>query len=399
MSSVRLSSRVQRIKPSPTLAVTARAKALKAQGRDIIDLGAGEPDFDTPNHVKEAAIAAIRAGFTKYTAVDGMPSLKQAVVDKFKRENNFDFTPDQVLVSVGGKQSFFNLAMALLETGDEVVILAPYWVSYPDIVLLADATPVVISAGHERGFKITPEQLGAAIGYKTRLVVINSPSNPSGCVYTHAELAALGEVLRKYPDVLIATDDMYEHIVWTAEPFCNIANVCPDLLARTVVLNGVSKAYAMTGWRIGYCAGPKALIAAMSKVQSQSTSNPTSIAQVAAEAALAGDQSCIATMLTAFKQRHDRLVERLNRLRGVHCIPSQGTFYSLPSFHAAMANFKEVRDDVELAELILNETGVALVPGSAFGADGYMRLSFATGMDQLDAAVDRLETLLGRTET
>ncbi len=399
MSNVRLSSRVQRIKPSPTLAVTARAKALKAQGRDIIDLGAGEPDFDTPNHVKEAAIAAIRAGFTKYTAVDGMPSLKQAVVDKFKRENQFDFTPDQVLVSVGGKQSFFNLAMALLDAGDEVVILAPYWVSYPDIVLVADATPVIISAGHERGFKITPEQLDAAIGYKTRLVVINSPSNPSGCVYTRAELAALGEVLRKYPDVLIATDDMYEHIVWTPEPFCNIANVCPDLLARTIVLNGVSKAYAMTGWRIGYCAGPKALIAAMSKVQSQSTSNPTSIAQVAAEAALSGDQSCIVTMRTAFKQRHDRLVQRLNRLRGVRCIPSHGTFYCLPSFHAAMTNLNGIRDDVELAELILNETGVALVPGSAFGADGYLRLSFATGMEQLDAAVDRLEKLLCRAET
>jgi aspartate aminotransferase len=399
LSTIRLSDRVQRIQPSPTLAVTARAKELKGLGRDIIDLGAGEPDFDTPDHIKEAAIRAIRDGFTKYTAVDGMPSLKQAVVDKFKRENNLDFTPDQVLVSVGGKQSFFNLAMALLDSGDEVVIPAPYWVSYPDIVRLADATPVIISAGHERGFKITPEQLDAVIGYKTRLVVINSPSNPSGCVYTRAELAALGEVLRKYPDVLIATDDMYEHIVWTAEPFCNIANVCPDLLPRTVVLNGVSKAYAMTGWRIGYCAGPKPLIAAMCKVQSQSTSNPTSIAQVAAEAALAGDQACIVSMRAAFHTRHDRLVKRLNELRGVHCIPSQGTFYSLPSFHAAMANLEGIRDDVELAELILNQTGVALVPGSAFGADGYLRLSFATSMENLDAAVDRLEKLLGRAET
>ncbi len=398
MSTIRLSGRVQRIQPSPTLAVTARAKELKGQGRDIIDLGAGEPDFDTPDHIKEAAIRAIRAGFTKYTAVDGMPSLKQAVVDKFTRENNLDFTPDQVLVSVGGKQSFFNLAMALLDSGDEVVIPAPYWVSYPDIVRLADATPVFISAGHERGFKITPEQLDAVIGYKTRLVVINSPSNPSGSVYTRAELAALGEVLRKYPDVLIATDDMYEHIVWTAEPFCNIANVCPDLLPRTIVLNGVSKAYAMTGWRIGYCAGPKPLIAAMCKVQSQSTSNPTSIAQVAAEAALSGDQACIVPMRAAFHARHDRLVKRLNGLRGVRCIPSQGTFYSLPSFHAAMTNLEGIRDDVELAELILNQTGVALVPGSAFGAAGYLRLSFATSMENLDAAVDRLEKLLGRAE-
>jgi len=399
LSTLRLSSRVQRIKPSPTLAVTARAKALKAQGLDIIDLGAGEPDFDTPDHIKEAAIGAIRAGFTKYTAVDGTPSLKQAIVAKFKRENGLEFTADQVLVSVGGKQSFFNLAMALLEAGDEVVILAPYWVSYPDIVLIADATPVIVAAGHEQGFKITPEQLDAAIGHKTKLVVINSPSNPSGGVYTRAELAALGEVLRKYPDVLIATDDMYEHIVWTAEPFCNIANVCPDLLARTIVLNGVSKAYAMTGWRIGYCAGPKPLIAAMCKVQSQSTSNPTSIAQVAAEAALNGGKACIAPMREAFHQRHDRLVQRLNTLRGVRCIPSQGTFYSLPSFHAAMTHLEGIRNDVELAELILNRTGVALVPGSAFGAEGYLRLSFATGMQQLDAAVDRLEKLLGRAET
>jgi len=398
LSTIRLSGRVQRIQPSPTLAVTARAKDLKGQGRDIIDLGVGEPDFDTPGHIKEAAIRAIHDGFTKYTAVDGMPSLKQAIVDKFKRENRLVFTPEQVLVSVGGKQSFFNLAMALLETDDEVVIPAPYWVSYPDIVRLADATPVIISAGHGRGFKITPEQLDTVIGYKTRLVVINSPSNPSGCVYTRAELAALGEVLRKYPDVLIATDDMYEHIAWTAEPFCNIANVCPDLLPRTVVLNGVSKAYAMTGWRIGYCAGPKPLIAAMCKVQSQSTSNPTSIAQVAAEAALTGDQACIATMRAAFHERHDRLVKRLNGLRGVRCIPSQGTFYSLPSFHAAMTNLEGIRDDVELAELILNQTGVALVPGSAFGADGYLRLSFATSMEKLDAAVDRLEKLLGRAE-
>jgi aspartate aminotransferase len=289
--------------------------------------------------------------------------------------------------------------MALLDAGDEAVIPAPYWVSYPDIVRLADATPVIISAGHERGFKITPEQLDTVIGHTTRLVVINSPSNPSGSVYTRAELAALGEVLRKYPDVLIATDDMYEHIVWTAEPFCNIANVCPDLLPRTIVLNGVSKAYAMTGWRIGYCAGPKALIAAMCKVQSQSTSNPTSIAQVAAEAALTGDQACIVPMRAAFHARHDRLVKRLNGLRGVRCIPSQGTFYSLPSFHAAMANLEGIRDDVELADLILNQAGVALVPGSAFGAAGYLRLSFATSMEKLDAAVDRLEKLLGRAET
>ncbi len=396
MSTVRLSRRVQRIQPSPTLAVTARAKELRAQGKDVIGLGAGEPDFDTPEHIKQAAIRAIRDGFTKYTAVDGTPSLKQAVIEKFRRENGLEFTADQVLVSVGGKQSFFNLALALLDEGDEVVIPAPYWVSYPDIVKIADATPVIVPAGIDQGFKITAAQLEGAITRHTRLFVINSPSNPSGCVYTRAELAALGEVLRRHPGLLIATDDMYEHILWTGEPFCNIVNACPDLVERTIVLNGVSKAYAMTGWRIGYAAGPKALIGAMKKVQSQSTSNPTSIAQVAAEAALTGDQGCIAPMVKAFRERHEHVVARLNRLRGVRAIPSQGTFYTLPSFHEAIAGLDGTGTDAELAERILNEVGVALVPGSAFGADGCLRLSFATAPALLDSALDRLEKLLGR---
>ncbi|HEX9627845.1 MAG TPA: pyridoxal phosphate-dependent aminotransferase, partial [Acidiferrobacterales bacterium] len=378
--------------------VTARAKELKAQGQDVIGLGAGEPDFDTPEHIKAAAIEAIRQGFTKYTAVDGTPSLKQAVVDKFKRENGLDYAPDEVLVSAGGKQSFFNLAQALLDPGDEVVIPAPYWVSYPDMVLLADATPVIVSAGIQQSFKITPEQLDTVIGYKTRLVVVNSPSNPTGGVYTRAELAALGEVLRKYPDVLIATDDMYEHILWADEPFSNIVMVCPDLKDRTIVLNGVSKAYSMTGWRIGYAAGPKPLIGAMKKVQSQSTSNPTSISQVAAEAALTGGNDCIRPMLKAFKERHDVVVARLNRIDGVRCLPSLGTFYAFPSFQAVVNRFEGIDDDVELAEFILNEVGVALVPGSAFGAPGHLRLSYATGLDALNAALDRLERLLGRAE-
>jgi len=399
LNTIRLAARVGRIQPSPTLAVEARAKELKAQGRDVISLGAGEPDFDTPEHIKEAAIRAIRDGFTKYTAVDGIPSLKQAIVDKFKRENGLDYTPDQVLVSVGGKQSFFNLAQALLEKNDEVVIPAPYWVSYPDMVLLADASPVIINSGIQQGYKITTEQLDAVIGFQTKLVVINSPSNPTGAVYSRQELMALGEVLRKYPDVLIATDDMYEHILWGNEPFCNIVNACPDLKDRTIVLNGVSKAYAMTGWRIGYCAGPKPLIAAMKKVQSQSTSNPTSIAQVAAEAALNGDQTCIQPMVKAFKERHDHVVARLNRLRGVRCLPSQGTFYAFALFKEAIANFQDVANDVEMAELILNAAEVALVPGSAFGAEGYMRLSFATSRENLDKALDRLEKLLGRADT
>ena len=395
MSTIRLSGRVNRIKPSPTLAVTNRARELKAQGKDVIGLGAGEPDFDTPEHIKEAGIRAIRDGFTKYTAVDGTPGLKQAVIAKYKRDNGLDYMPEEVLVSVGGKHSFFNLAQALLDNGDAVIVPAPYWVSYPDMVLLADANPVIVSAGIDQGFKIRPEQLDRTITRKTRLLVINSPSNPTGAVYTRAELAALGEVLRKHGHVLIATDDMYEHILWADEPFSNILNACPDLKDRTIVLNGVSKVYAMTGWRIGYAAGPKTLIAAMRKIQSQSTSNPTSIAQVAAEAALNGDQGCIAPMVRAFKERHDRVVARLNKIRGVRCLPSQGTFYAFPDFSKAIAATAGVNNDVEMAEYFLNKAEVALVPGSAFGAEGHLRLSYATSMELLDKALDRIGNLLG----
>lgn len=393
--SIPLSKRVQSIKPSPTLAVTARAKELKAQGKDIIGLGAGEPDFDTPEHIKQAAIEAIRSGFTKYTAVDGTPELKRAIIAKFERDNNLRYTPEQILVSCGGKQSFYNMAQALLGPGDEVVIAAPYWVSYPDMVLLAEATPVVIETGLAEGFKVTPERLEAAITPKTRLVVLNSPSNPTGVAYTKAELAALGEVLKAHPDLLIASDDMYEHILWSEEPFVNIVNACPELYDRTVVLNGVSKAYSMTGWRIGYAGGPVELITAMKKIQSQSTSNPTSISQAAATAALDGDQSCVGQMLEAFRARHDFVVEGLNRIRGVRCLPSQGAFYSFPDMKEAIAALDGIDDDVALAEHLLNEAGVALVPGSAFGAPGYMRLSFATSLDNLREALQRLERLLG----
>ncbi|HLQ26368.1 MAG TPA: pyridoxal phosphate-dependent aminotransferase [Acidiferrobacterales bacterium] len=395
MFTIRLSSRIQRIKLSATFAVSNRAEKLKAEGKDVIGLGAGEPDFDTPEHIKEAAIRAIHDGFTKYTAVDGTPGLKQAIINKFKRDNDLDFTPDQILVSAGGKQSFFNLAQALLEAGDEVVIPAPYWVSYPDIVLLADATPVIIPTGIDQGFKVLPEQLDQALAYNTKLVLINSPSNPTGSVYTRAELEALGEVLRRYPNTLIATDDMYEHILWSGEPFCNIATACPDLRERTIVLNGVSKAYAMTGWRIGYAGGPKPLMAAMKNIQSQSTSNPTSISQVAAEAALNGDQGCILPMVRTFRERHEWLVKALNAIDGVRCIPSDGTFYSFPSIQEAIAKQPGVKNDVEMAEHILNQVGVALIPGSAFGAEGYIRLSFATSMDTLQAAVQRLAGLFG----
>ncbi len=390
---MKLATRVGKVKPSPTLAVTARAAALRAQGKDVIGLGAGEPDFDTPDHIKQAAIQAIHDGKTKYTPVDGTSELKQAVLAKFARDNRLEYTPEQVLVSCGGKQSFYNLCQALLETGDEVIIPAPYWVSYPDMVLLADATPVIVSAGAAQDFKITPDQLAQAITPNTRLLVLNSPSNPTGIAYGEAELAALGEVLAAHPQIMIATDDMYEHILWTEAPFCNILNACPGLYDRTVVLNGVSKAYSMTGWRIGYAAGPAGLIKAMKKIQSQSTSNPASISQAAAVAALNGPQDCIGSMLAEFKQRHDFIVAALNRIDGIDCLPGNGTFYSFPDFSALIERTDGISNDVELAEYILEQQEIAMVPGSAFGMPGHLRLSFATSMDNLQQAVERLNRL------
>lgn len=394
-----LSKRVQAIKPSPTLAVTARAAKLKAEGKDIIGLGAGEPDFDTPQHIKDAAIAAINRGFTKYTAVGGIPSLKQAIIAKFKRDNHLEYTPRQILVSCGGKQSFFNLALALINPRDEVIIPAPYWVSYPDIVLIAEGKPVIVPAGIAQNFKMTAAQLAAAITPKTRLVVINSPSNPSGAVYSLEELRALGEVLRQHPQVLIATDDMYEHIALQDEKFVNILNACPDLYPRTIVLNGVSKSYAMTGWRIGYAGGPEHLITAMENVQSQSTSNPTSISQVAAEAALNGSQDCITPMLRAFRERHLFIVDALNSIPGVHCVSSGGAFYAFPDVREAIArlhqkNIIKEASDVALSEYLLEQAGVAIVPGSAFGSEGYIRLSFATSMENLQNAMARISRAL-----
>jgi len=392
--SSKLSARVQAVKPSPTLAITARAAALRAEGKDVIGLGAGEPDFDTPDHIKAAAIEAINSGKTKYTAVDGTASLKQAIIDKFKRDNGFDYAAEQILVSVGGKQSFYNLAQAILDAGDEVIIPAPYWVSYPDMTLLADGVPVVVECGAETQFKITPEQLAAAITPKTRLFVINSPSNPTGMAYSKDELAALGEVLRQHPHVLIATDDMYEHILWDAGSFVNILNACPDLTDRTMVLNGVSKAYSMTGWRIGYTAGPANIIKAMKKIQSQSTSNPTSISQYAAEAALNGSQQCIADMMVHFKQRHDYVVDRLNKMPGVNCLSTDGTFYVFPSVTGLIDAIDGVNDDLELAEYLIEKAGVALVPGSAFGSPGFARISIATSMENLSNALDRIEKVI-----
>ena len=385
-----LSARVRRIKPSPTLAVTAKAGELKAQGKNVLSLSAGEPDFDTPAHIKAAAEQAIRDGFTKYTPVAGIPSLKKAIIAKHERDNGLSYAANQVVVSVGGKQACYNLCQALLNDGDEVLIPAPYWVSYPDMALLADGKPVIIETTSATRLKMTPAQLEAAITPRSRLLFLNSPSNPSGMAYTKAELAALGEVLRKHPRIIIATDDMYEKILWADEPFANIINACPDLYERTVVIHAVSKTYSMTGWRIGWACGPKPIIQAMADIQSQSTSNPTSIAQVAAEAALTGDQRCVTEMTAAFKHRHDLLVEGLNRIPGIVCAPGDGTFYAFPDC-SGLIKAKGLADDLALAETLLNESLVALVPGSAFGTPGHVRLSFATSEKVLTECLARLE--------
>ena len=391
---IQLSKRVQSIKPSPTLAITARAAELRAKGEDIIGLGAGEPDFDTPDHIKQAAVRALDNGQTKYTAVDGTAELKQAIIKKFARDNGLNYEPNQILVSSGGKQSFFNMAQAVLQAGDEVIIPAPYWVSYPDMTLLADGKPVIIEGNRDQRYKITPEQLENAITDNTRVFVINSPSNPSGIAYTKAELQALGEVLRKYPDILIATDDMYEHIYWADEPFENIVSANPDLYDRTLVMNGVSKAYSMTGWRIGYAGGPAELIAAMKKIQSQSTSNPASISQAASVEALNGDQTCISEMLSEFKKRHDMVVDKLNAMDGIVALPTDGTFYVFPDISGLVDSRDDLEDDMQFAEKLLVEKGVALVPGSAFGLKNHVRLSIATSEDNLNQALDRLHDFI-----
>lgn len=392
---IRLTDRVQRIKPSATLAVAGRAEALKAAGKDIISLGTGEPDFDTPEHIKEAATQAMRAGLTKYTDVAGILSLRKAICHKFSTENGLShYTPEQILVSCGAKHSIFNLLLAVIQQGDEVIIPAPYWVSYPDMVLLADGTPVIVPTTMEQNFKITPKQLEQAITPKTRLLIINSPSNPTGMTYSLTELQALGEILAKHPQVMVASDDIYEHILWTSAPFVNILNACPELTERTVVINGVSKAYAMTGWRIGYAAGPTKLIAAMKKIQSQSSSNPCSIAQAATQAALEGDQTCVAQMNQAFKERHDYFYRALDEIKGIDCLPTDGAFYLFPSVTQAIANNPQLTNDVDFADYLLDHAGVAVVPGSAFGAPGCIRLSFATSLDNLLEAVKRIKHAL-----
>ncbi len=387
-----LAQRMGRIKPSPTLAVTAKAGELKAQGLDVLSLGAGEPDFDTPAHIKAAAIEAIKRGFTKYTPVGGTPGLKKAIIKKLQRDNALEYTPKQILASCGGKQSCYNLCMAVLGEGDEALIPAPFWVSYPDMVLLAGAEPVIMPTTAATRFKITAEQLEKAITPKTKMLWINSPSNPSGMCYTRAELEAIAQVLLKHPKIIIATDDMYEKILWADEPFVNLINVCPELYDRTVVIHAVSKTYSMTGWRLGFAAGPQAIISAMSDIQSQSTSNPTSISQVAAEVALTGDQSCVKEMCASFKQRHDKLVADLNSIPGIDCPAGDGTFYVFPNVDGLIRKLG-VKDDLELSDKLLKEALVAVVPGSAFGTPGHLRLSFATSQKVLDESIARLRKI------
>jgi len=388
-----VSKRAMRVKPSPTLAVTALAARLKAEGKDVIGLGAGEPDFDTPAHISAAGVQAINSGFTRYTNVDGIVELKDAIIAKFQRDNGLRYERNQILVSSGAKQTIFNLCMAVLDPGDEVVIPAPYWVSYPDMALLADGVPVMPYAGPEQGYKITPQQLARAITPRTRLFLVNSPSNPTGAAYTAAEWRALGEVLKKHPRVIIGTDDMYEKIYWGSEPFTSLLTVVPELYDRTVTINGCSKAYAMTGWRIGYCGGPKELVTAMGTIQGQSTSNASSISQKAAVAALNGDQACVATMNRAFKERHDYIVAALNTLPGVSCRPASGAFYAFADVSQAMAKLG-LADDNAFATHLINTVGVAVVPGSGFGAPGHMRLSYACSRETLEKAVERMRKAL-----
>jgi len=385
-----LAERVKRIKPSPTIAVSSKAEELIAAGKKIINLSIGEPDFDTPEHIKEAAIKAIRNGHTKYTAVDGFKGLKKAVVDKFARENRLNYELNQVLVSCGAKHSIYNAFTALLNPGDEVIIPAPYWVSYPDMVLLTDGVPVIVNTTMANQLKITAEELSAAITPKTRMVIINSPSNPTGLAYTANELKKLGEVLLKHPNIMVLSDDIYEHHLWNHLPFHNIANACPELKDRCIIVNGVAKSYAMTGWRIGYAAGPANVIAAMKKAQSQSTSSPCSISQHATLAALEGDQQCVANMTKAYKERHDYLVGELQKIPGIDCQPSDGTFYTFPNVQKLINSIDGVKNDLDFAELLLNQTEIAIIPGSAFGTEGHIRLCYATSMENLKEAVQRL---------
>ena len=391
--SLSVSERMSRVMPSATSAVLGLAAELREAGRPVISLGAGEPDFDTPDHIKDTAIQAIRDGETKYTAIDGTSALKAAIQRKFERDNQLSYAPEQILVSVGAKHSLFNACMGILSAGDEAIIPAPFWVSYPDMVRIAEGTPVIIETGLEDGFKMTPEKLEAAITDRTRILFLNSPSNPTGSCYTRDELTALGEVLLRHPNVVVLADDIYEHIHWADEPFCSLATACPDLYNQVVTINGVSKCYAMTGWRVGYAGGPPEVIKAMKTIQSQITSNPCSISQVAAAAALDGDQGCMTPMLKAYKERSDYVVGALNDIPGFECREGEGAFYAFPRVTEAMAA-KGMESDADLVKLVLESSDVVMVPGSPFGAPGYVRISFACSLEALQDAIGRIRKTL-----
>ncbi len=385
-----ISNNLKRIKPSPTIAVTTKAREMRASGKDVIGLGAGEPDFDTPDNVKEAAIEAIKKGDTKYTAVDGTPDLKKAIVEKFKRENNLNYTTDQITVGTGGKQVIYNTFMATLNKGDEVIIPAPFWVSYPDMVLLAGGTPKIIKCEEKDGFKLSAKKLEKAISKKTKWLILNSPSNPTGAGYTKKEIEDLSKVLLKHKKIFILSDDIYEHIRYDGFNFFTIAQIS-KLKERTLTMNGVSKSYAMTGWRIGYAAGPKEIINAIRKIQSQSTSNPSSISQAAAVEALNGQQNFIKERAEAFKERRDFVVRSLNNIKGINCLTPNGAFYVFPSCKELLNKKTKLKTDTEFVQKLLEKSMVAVVQGSAFGLDGYFRISYATSMENLKKAITRIE--------
>ena len=388
-----ISDNLNKIKPSPTIAVTQKARELKAAGKDIIGLGAGEPDFDTPDNIKQAAIKAINDGDTKYTAVDGTPVLKQAIVNKFKRENNLDYKIDQVTGGVGGKHVIYNAMMATLNEGDEIIIPAPYWVSYPDIVLLAGGTPIILECNEKQGFKINPVELEKLIKPKTKWIILNSPSNPTGACYTEKDIRDIAEVLKKYPHVYILSDDIYEHVTYEEFKFFTIAQV-DSFKDRVLTMNGVSKAYSMTGWRIGYAAGPTEIIRAIAKIQSQSTTNPSSISQAAAVEALNGTQDFIKKRATSFQERRDFVVKALNTIDGIECLNPDGAFYVFPSCKGLMGkkdtNNKELKTDTDFVQSLLENTGIAVVQGSAFGLEGFFRISYATSMENLKKALEKI---------
>ena len=384
-----VSERMNRVSPSATSAVLNLAAKLREEGKDIISLGAGEPDFDTPLHIKEAAIRAIKDGHTKYTAIDGTLTLKKAIINKFKQDNDLIYDFDQIIVSSGAKQTLFNLCMGLLQYGDEAIIPTPYWVSYPDMVRIADATPRFIATDIESNFKISPKILEDSISNKTRLIFLNSPSNPTGSCYTKEELIEIGNVLLNYPNVIIASDDIYEKIHWGESKFYNIGTAVPELNNRVISINGVSKCYAMTGWRIGYAGGPREIITSMKTVQSQSTSNPCSISQIAATEAINGNQDCVVNMVIEYKKRNDFIINALNKIPGFECNSADGAFYAFPRVDKAIQS-NNLKNDIELAAFILNKAGVVVVPGTPFGAPGYIRLSYACSMNDLEKATDRI---------